>query len=407
MSHNNQSHPPVGSISECGRYPIDLTGPDSHMLVMKPGVGSLSIGPSRLGKQVDLHVEADTPIDWTVFEPFATPAGSPWPRFLYYTGNDDGFFNWARERSIENMTWVPVLHTDVVVDASESQVRDLHINMDQSSDNKLHLKLPKRQGSSYFHLKLSGDLAHFSAEGDLPSSITLAPSTNRRINGVPFLLPDLGNLHRVTNLAIQNEPLAQPISLECLRQFPNLTSLHLWGNFCDLDVLTDQSQLINLELRFMADLTNMPSLITFPLLDRFIAYNVEESGGKRLRQQMKAREKTHPWTGYASVSQLRKPDWWNTEFGRPFSSWSKRLAKLANQAYDAAQAEIAKARSFADAKAAITAFTTRFNTVKGIETTEREDLAEAVWQLSQSHHLIGEPILEEMAQQWFDAVRDY
>ncbi|MOA59170.1 hypothetical protein D3C78_1837230 [compost metagenome] len=49
----------------------------------------------------------------------------------------------------------------------------------------------------------------------------------------------------------------------------------------------------------------------------------------------------------------------------------------------------------------------RFNTLKGIETTEREDLGEAVWQLSQSDHLIGQSISEEMAQRWFDAAREY
>lgn len=61
----------------------------------------------------------------------------------------------------------------------------------------------------------------------------------------------------------------------------------------------------------------------------------------------------------------------------------------------------------ADAEAAITAFTVRFNILKGIETTEREDLGEAVWQLSQSNHQIGQSIPEEMAQGWFDAARDY
>ena len=68
---------------------------------------------------------------------------------------------------------------------------------------------------------------------------------------------------------------------------------------------------------------------------------------------------------------------------------------------------MAQARSLADAEAAITAFTIRFNNLKGIETSEREDLGEAVWQLSQSDHLIGQPIAEEMAQRWFDAARDY
>lgn len=404
MSNNDQARPPAGSIKEVGRYPIDLTGPRSHTLVIEPGVGILSIGPSQLGKKANLHVEPDTPIDWTVFEAFATPDGSPWPRFLYYTGSDAGFLDWARERPIEEMTWVPVLSADTVADASQSKLHGLHIKLD-ASENRLHLKLPKHL--DYSRLSVSGDLSRFSAEGDMPYSLTLAPRTSRRDNGVPFLLPDLGELHQVTNLTLQNEPLAQPISLECLSRFPNLTSLSLWGNFCDLDLLAGHTRLTNLELRFMPDLGDLPPLDAWPLLDRFIAYNVEEITGKRLRQQMKARAKTRPWSDYASVSQLRKPEWWTTEFGRPFSSWPKRLAKLANEAYDAAQAALAQARSLAEAEAAITAFTVRFNTVKGIETAEREDLGEAVWQLSQSDHLIGQPIPEEMAQRWFDAARDY
>lgn len=356
------------------------------------------------GKKANLHVEPDTPIDWTVFEAFATPDGSPWPRFLYYTGRDAGFLDWACERPIEEMTWVPVLSADTVADASQSKLHGLHIKLDPS-ENRLHLKLPKHL--DYSRLSVSGDLSCFSAEGDMPFSLTLAPRTSRRDNGVPFLLPDLGELHQVTNLTLQNEPLAQPISLECLSRFPNLTSLSLWGNFCDLDLLAGHTRLTHLELRFMPDLGDLPPLDAWPLLDRFIAYNVEEITGKRLRQQMKARAKTRPWSDYASVSQLRKPEWWTTEFGRPFSSWPKRLAKLANEAYDAAQAALAQARSLAEAEAAITAFTVRFNTVKGIETAEREDLGEAVWQLSQSDHLIGQPIPEEMAQRWFDAARDY
>ena len=406
MPNDNQARPPAGSVREVGRYPIDLTGPRSHTLVIQPGVGSLSIGPSQLGKKADLHVAPDAHIDWTVFDAFATPAGSPWPRFLRYTGSDTGFFDWAQERSIEEMAWVPILSADKVVDASGSNMHGLYIELDQSG-SRLHLKLPKQQVFEYFRLGVGGDLSRLSANGDMPYSLTLAPRTSRRKSDVPFLLPDLGELHQVTSLTLRNAPLAQPISLECLSRFPNLTSLSLWGNFCDLDLLAHQARVTDLELRFMPDLADLPLLNAWPLLDRFIAYNVEEIAGRRLKQQMKTRAKTRPWTGHASVSQLRKHEWWTTEFGRPFSSWPKRLAKLANEAYNVAQATLAQASSFADAEAAITAFTVRFNTLKGIETTEREDLGEAVWQLSQSDHLIGQPITEEMAQRWFDATRDY
>nr|WP_286176944.1 hypothetical protein [Lysinibacillus sp. SDF0063] len=77
MSKDNQARPPVGSIREDGCYPIDLTGPGSHTLVRQNGVGTLSVGPSQLGKKADLHVAPDAKIDWTVFDAFSTPAGSP------------------------------------------------------------------------------------------------------------------------------------------------------------------------------------------------------------------------------------------------------------------------------------------------------------------------------------------
>lgn len=401
MPIHNQAHP-SDSVREDGSYLIDLTGPHSHTLVIRLGVGSLSIGPSQLGKKADLHVAPDARIDWTVFDAFATPAGSPWPRFLHYTGSDAGFLDWAQKRPIEEMTWAPVLSADTVVDASQSILYGLHIELGQSG-GRLSLMLPKRP----FRLNVSGDLSRFLATGDMPSSLTLAPRTSRRKNDPPFKLPDLGELHQMTSLTLENTPLGQPISLDCLDRFPNLDSLSLWGNFCDVDLLARHVQLTNLELRFMPDLEDLPSLDTWPLLDRFIAYNVEETTGKRLRQQMKARAKARPWAGYVSVSQLRKPEWWMTEFSRPFASWPKRLAKLANEAYNVAQASLSQARSLADAEAAITAFTVRFNTLKGIETTEREDLGEAVWQLSQSDNLIGQPITEEMAGRWFDAARDY
>ncbi|USB33189.1 hypothetical protein [Paenibacillus sp. YPG26] len=399
---DHRTRPSEGSYTEEGRYPIDLTGPDSHTLVLRSGVGSLSIGPPEPGTTADLHVAPDARIDWTVFDAFATPAGSPWPRFLHYTGSDAGFLDWAQKRPIEEMIWTPILSEDKVVDASRANLHSFHIQLGPDG-GRLGVKLPK----GCYLLGVSGDLNRLSAAGDMPASLLLAPRTGRRRGDAPYFMPDLGELHQVTSLTLRNAPLGQPISLDGLDRFPNLVSLSLWGNFCGLDQLGRHTRLTNLELRFMPDLESLPSLDAWPLLDSFIAYNVEEITGKRLKQQLKARAKARPWTGHASVSQLRKPEWWSTEFGRPFSSWPKRRAKLANEAYDAALASLAQARSMAEAEAVITAFTVRFNVLKGIETTEREDLGEAVWQLSQSANLIGQPIPEEMAERWFNATREY
>ena len=404
-SHAAPPRPPKGSITEDGRYSLDLTGPHSHTLVTKPGVGSLVIGPAAMGKKADLHVESDERIDWSVFDPFATGAGSPWPRWLYYIGGDTGFFAWARERRIEVMMWSPVLPTDTAIDASESRIGDLQIQLDQPG-GRLHLTLPKTPTSSRNELCVSGDLARFSADGDIPFLLTLIPRTSARRNAVPYLLPDMGVLHQVTHLELNCEPMRQPISLRCLQRFPNLKKLALRGSFSDLDVLANQSALTKLQLRFMPDLDALPPLGALPHLDSFLAFNVEEAAGKHLRQQVKARATVRPWE-FVSITQLRKPEWWAKEYGRPFSAWPARLAKQANQAYDAALSALAQAQSLSDAEAALTTFAARFNTLKGIETPERDDLGEAVCQLSQTSDAARLHVTEEMAQRWFDAVRDY
>lgn len=403
---NDEAKKPRALITEDGSYPLDLTGPRSHTLVIEPGVGGLSIGPASLGKKVNLHVEPEQRINWRAFDAFATPAGSPWPRWLYYSGGDSGFLTWASERPIEGMEWTPILPADMPVDASKSRIGRLTIKLSQTG-GRLRLTLPNRETSPYFRLSVMGNLARFSANGDMPLSLALVPRTSPRKNGGSFQLPDMGALHQVTDLSLRSEPMTQPISLQCLSRFPNLKSLSLYGSFSNLDQLAGQPQLKNLHLRYMPDLGGLPALNVWPELDSFIAFNVEEAAGKRLRQQVKAHAAVRPWANLVSVSQLRKPEWWAAEYGRPFSSWPARLAKLANAAYDAALAALAHARSLAEAEAALIAFAARFNTLKGIETPERDDLGEAVWQLSQSEHAARLGVTEEMAQSWFDAVRDY
>ncbi|WYX50477.1 hypothetical protein WJ977_27190 [Achromobacter xylosoxidans] len=122
---------------------------------------------------------------------------------------------------------------------------------------------------------------------------------------------------------------------------------------------------------------------------------------------MKAREKLRPWAGYSSVSKLRKPDWWQSEYGRPFSAWSGRMAKAANTAYDAARQALEGAATVDAARAAIEVFARHFNGMKGIETAEREDIGEAVWQFSQLARVVELGVTEAQAQRWFDEARDY
>ena len=110
-------------------------------------------------------------------------------------------------------------------------------------------------------------------------------------------------------------------------------------------------------------------------------------------------EKDHE-TWHFSVSQLRRREWWAAELGRPFAAWPKGLAGRENQAYDAALAALAT--GVLDRRGA-----SRRHQVHRIETPEREDLGDAVCQLSQTDDARRLGVTEEMAQCWFDQARDY
>ena len=83
------------------------------------------------------------------------------------------------------------------------------------------------------------------------------------------------------------------------------------------------------------------------------------------------------------------------------------MAKSANAAYDIALDALQGARDADAAQSAIQAFAGHFNGMKGIETAEREDIGEAVWQFSQLARLAELGVTEAQALRWFDAVRDY
>lgn len=391
-----------GTSHEDGVFPLQLTEGPPHRLKISPGQGGLSMGPRASTPKADLWVDADARLHWACFEPFATPAGSPWPRQFYYSGNDSTFFAWSRQRPIEGFKWQPLLSGPLEIDASQSRIRELSLYL-QGNQGHISLKLPSLE----MRLHLHGDLSQISVTAGLPESLSLSPATSKRSTDAALQLPDMGGLTQVSSLELCNNAGHQPISLQHLSQFPRLESLSLWGNFCDLEQLAQCTELKSLSLRFMPNLQGLPPLQSWPGLDSFIACNVEEATGKRLRQQLKERAKTRAWDKYASVSQLRKPEWWSKHYGRPFSSWPPARAKLAHAAFDLAEQQIHAAQTLNDIQAALTTFSTRFNTVKGIETAEREDLGEAIGQLAQLPTALSLGASDALAQQWFDACRGY
>ncbi|MFY3704175.1 hypothetical protein ACOTD8_11510 [Achromobacter dolens] len=392
---------PAGSVTRDGRFRLGLTGPDSHVLVREAGRGDLVIGPAGGDPKADLRVALDDLIHWPAFDPFATPAGSPWPRHLYYHGNDSGFLRWSERRPIEQFTWAPAFADTRRIDARAADIQTLQIRLDAVAG---HLDITVPGG---LRLGLLGDLSRIAVTGATPDMLSLHPALGRRASQAPYGLPDLGMLRSVTTLALYGEPLAQPISLQGIERFAGLERLSLWGGFSDWDALARLPHLKSLEIRFAPDLAGLPPLDTWPLLERFIGFNVDDDAGKRLKAQLKAREKVRAWADYTSVSKLRKPQWWQSEYGRPFSGWSGRMAKSANAAYDIALDALQGARDADAAQSAIQAFAGHFNGMKGIETAEREDIGEAVWQFSQLARLAELGVTEAQALRWFDAVRDY
>lgn len=391
----------AGSVTADGRYTLNLTGPGSHVLVIEPGRGVAVLGPASLGRKADLHLSPDAAIHWPAFDPFATPAGSPWPRNIDYYGNDSGFFAWSQRRAVEQFRWTPVFTDRRSVDASVASIRMLQLRLTQLSGH-LSIVLPA-DGS----LSVEGDLARVTVGGGVPATLLLRPTLGRRPGQVPYELPALGLLQEVTSLSLEGAPLGQAISLQGIERFASLERLALSGSFTDWQALAGLRHLTSLELRFVPDLQGLPALERWPALASMIVWNVDEGAGKRLKAQIGTLAKARGWAGHALISKLRKPDWWHSEYGRPFAGWNSRQAKAANAAYDSAREALDGAADIAAVQAAVTTFTRQFNAMKGIETAQREDIGEAVWQFSQLARVGALGLSDAQLQQWFDEAREY
>jgi len=384
---------------------ISLTGPDSHLLVRKPGVGSLSVGPA--GRRADLHVDPDAPIDWSVFDELTTPAGGRWPRYLSYTGNDDSVFAWARERPVEGLRLEPLRDADW--DASAADLRELTVI---SNGPRVRVCLPSP--TVLRHLTVQGDPARFEivAHPDgLPGTVALvlpARPTGDRMPapasgvGGARALPPLPALAGVRALAVHSEPTDLPLDCRGLSQFRALRRLHVWGAIAHPEALAELP-LDALELRYVPDLDGLPDLAAWPALSHVIGWNIDEAGGRRLRSQLRALPQER-LGDHCSVGKLRSRRWFVEEYGLPFSAWAVRTAKPATKAFKVAAAAVAGARELGEVRQGITGFVGTVNDLAGIETSERDDVATAVTLLAA---LAAVPVGPQQALAWFEATRDF
>lgn len=372
---------------------LSLTGPDSHTFIREAGVGDISIGPAIAGRQPPtLVVDADDPIDWPAFDAQRVPAGYPWPRWISYHGNDTGFVAWSRRRPVEGFDWTPA--GPAVLDASRADIGSLGLTLRGAAH--LEIVLPGRCA-----ITVSGDLSllHPTLAGDDCPHLTFAPQTRPARDAEPLRLPPFPALAAATSVGVLNEPLRQAYDCASLAQFPAVRSVRLRGELTGLAELARLTELTSLELRYCPDLSALPPLSTWPGLTQFLAWNVEEATGRRLRAEVRGR-------GYASVSvtKLRTPQWFATEYALPFAAWPPATARKAVRAYRLAAVAIGQAAAEPEVAAAIRGFVGAINALPGIETAEREDAAAAVLQL------VGDApvrVPAEVALAWFDAERDF
>jgi len=372
---------------------LSLTGPDSHTFVRESGVGNISIGPAVAGRpEPTIVVGVDDPIDWSAFDPLRTPSGDPWPRWIYYHGNDTGFVAWSGRRRIESFDWAPA--GPAVLDANAAGIRGLGLTLRGGAH--LEIVLPARCS-----VTVSGDLSllHPTLAGEHCPHLRFAPATRPGRDSEPLPLPAFPALAAAGSVDVQNEPMRQAVDCTSLAQFPGVRALSLFGAVTGLAELARLTGLTSLELRYCPDLSALPPLSTWPGLTRVLAWNVEEATGRRLRTEVRGRG-----YAFASVTQLRTPQWFTTEYGLPFSGWPRSTARKATRGYRAAAAAIGQAATEQEVATAVRGFVKAVNALPGIETTEREDAAAAVVQLAG-----GAPVdvPAKSALAWFDAERDF
>ena len=119
-----------------GNFTLSLTGKDSHKVNITPGQERFTIAPKTSGEKADAYVEADTPIQWEVFNDFKVPAGGNWPRVMDYVGNDTRFIKWTEQREMESFDWR--LMAPATVDFSKAKIEYLSVD---NNDYPLHIKL--------------------------------------------------------------------------------------------------------------------------------------------------------------------------------------------------------------------------------------------------------------------------
>lgn len=339
---------------------LSLTKENSHKVKITAGQGRFAIGTKGITmSKCDALVEREDTINWSAFNEFQVPAGGNWPRVMEYHGDDTSFIQWSATREMEQLDWVPLDCTEA--DFSQAAIRRLVVTI----DHPIRLIL----GKGVKDISIRGKVNNLTLENYEHLEALSFSFANNTIS--PLRLQVLKTTAHIKEINIYTKVNGQPFDCNSLSQFTNLTTISLSGHLCNLDVLSQLNGLERLELRYAPTLEGIPALNSWANLDYFIGWNIEDSIGKQLKKQLTVLEKERTFQ-YASVSNLKKPEWFITEFGIPFGSWVGRNNKVTVKAYKEALKVIKKAKTKEEVKEAIRVLVEIVNNLPDIETTERE-----------------------------------
>ncbi len=384
------------------RYCLSLTGENSHVFELALGQGSLSIGTKGISEgEFDIWVDPGAPINWDALNGHYTGYGAMhkeqypygnWPRWIEYSGMDTGFAAWTSKRRTEDFYWMPT--ENACVDLEKAMI--YHLSLD------LKKKVIVTIGPGISKLILNGDPTNLEIKVNGGNPAVEFDMNGYSHPGKTYGIPDIRDLQDVESVCVRVSPLGEPFDCESLKQFRDLKKLMLVGNICHANVLEELKGLESLSFFEAPDLTDLPQLEGWTHLNDFTCVDSDEIIGKDIKQQLKALKKEREIK--ADVSWLRSKTWFATEYENPFNHWEGKQGKKASKLYRDYLKEIKKAGDEEMARECIIRFAEAFNTFDDIETTEREDIWEAVQKLGMASKL---KIARDTLMQWFDEVRDY
>ena len=151
------------------------------------------------------------------------------------------------------------------------------------------------------------------------------------------------------------------------------------------------------------DLSNFPSLDNWKELNNFVASNIDENVGKRLKEEAKILKKERKFE-FISITKLRNKLWFENEFNLPFSNWDSKIEKKATSIYKKYLKEITTANTKNDIKNIVINYTNCFNKLNDIETIERDDIYKSLCMLMKNSSIFIE---EDVWLKWFNEIRDF